>query len=1081
MATHLLKKLVRHHLPERLLFMTISGGLIFDGFISGTMNVLSDETILRVILSVLTGIAFLASLVLKLGRPTVRWMAYCAIAIMLLFASFICYKNHFSFDEALTYIGVYVICSMYFRTSRALLIYLGLGLALATFMVFVTPEPMVDVTKFLLRLFFGGVLVYCLSWGTRLVQGRLVKITQEIEEKNRALDETRAVLEERLTRDQLLAMVASRANAIVMITDRDDEIEWVNEEFTRIMGYTADDIIGKKPDILRGPETDKQAIARIHQKKVSGRAFHDEILNYKKNGQPVWLQMHVTPLPNDAGEIDHYVAIQEDITESKKTSEALRNSREQLRAAQQQAKIGSWEWQVGSDHMHCSEEMCRAIGITYADQIPVAHVRSHIHTDDMLVVTRSVEDSIRRQSPFELDCRMNVQGQIRYLYITGQAKEGELGKTAMLFGTVQDITERKRIEEEMRVAEKQYRSLFEYSQHMICMHDLEGIILSINPSGAHTLGYEPEELIGRQIRNLVPPRHHKEFNDYMEEIGLHGTHSGLMRMILRNSEETIWMYSNIRLNDPEGNPFVLSSNVEITNRYLMEKELRSAKKLAEEALISKDRFVANISHELRTPMNAIGGFTELLKKTKLNEEQDEYTDAIGIATENLTAMINDILDIAKIEAGKIEFERRVFNVRDVMRKTHILLSPRADQSGINFTWACEENVPAYVVSDDLRLTQILINLVGNAVKFTAKGFVSFGCEVREETEKQITLLFWIEDSGVGIPKEKLETIFDPFTQVSGASNRKYGGTGLGLTIVKDLAELQGGKVLVQSAEGIGSRFEVILPVEKIDPAMVQQVDTALKPLDHPGEIHVLLVEDHALNQQLAMRLIKDFGFTVSLATNGRNAIEVLKEEKFDVILMDLQMPEMDGYDTTEYVRNKMNITAPIIALTAHSSSGEKEKCLALGMTDYMTKPYRSKDLYYKIVRAISTSPDEVKQPEGDEMQYSTPLKALASGDREFELEMLEMMLKSFPEDFDRLEHAAETGDVSSLKTVAHRMKSSVALAGEKEVAELFNDIQNASTENGLTEDVMVKVKTILDGRAGLMDRIGGQAAAVAKR
>jgi PAS domain S-box-containing protein len=1080
MAVNFFKKLLRHHLPERLLFMTISGGLIFDGFISGTMQYASDETILRILFSLFNGAALLSTFAVKLGRPTVRWMAYCSIASMLLFAAFVCYKNNFNFDEALTYIGVYVICSMYFRTSRDLLIYLTTGFFLAAFMLYATEEPELNTTKFMLRLFFGGILVYCLSWGTRLVQGRLVKITQEIEEKNRALDQTRAVLEERLTRDQLLAMVASRANAIVMITDRDDEIEWVNEEFTRIMGYTAEEIVGKTPDVFRGPETDKQTVARIQAKKQQGRAFHDEILNYKKNGQAVWLQMHVTPLPNDAGEIDHYVAIQEDITESKKTSEALRNSREQLRAAQQQAKIGSWEWHFGNDYMSCSEEMCRTLGITYAEQIPVAHVRSHIHPDDMPVVSRSVEDVIRRQTPFELDCRMNVQGQTKYIYITGQAKEGDDGRTAKLFGTVQDITERKRIEEEMRVAEKQYRSLFEYSQHMICMHDLDGIILSINPSGAHTLGYEPEELIGRQIRNLVPDRYQNEFREYMEEIRKHGTHSGLMRMILRNGEETIWMYSNIRLTDPEGNPFVLSSNVEITGRYLMEKELRGAKKLAEEALISKDRFVANISHELRTPMNAIGGFTELLKKTKLTEEQEEYADAIGMATENLTAMINDILDIAKIEAGKIEFERRVFNVRDVMRKTHILLSPKADQSGINFTWTCDENVPAYVVSDDLRLTQILVNLVGNAVKFTSKGFVSFGCEIREETERQISLLFWIEDSGIGIPKEKLDTIFDPFTQVSGASNRKYGGTGLGLTIVKDLAELQGGKVLVQSAEGIGSRFEVILPVEKIDQGMVQQVDTALKPLDHPGQIHVLLVEDHALNQQLAMRLIKDFGFTVSLATNGRNAIEILKEEKFDVILMDLQMPEMDGYDTTQYVREKMFITTPIIALTAHSSSGEKEKCLALGMNDYMTKPYRSKDLYYKIVRSISSSPDEVKQSEDDDPQYATPLKALASGDRDFELEMLEMMLKSFPEDFERLERSALNGDVATMKTVAHRMKSSVALAGEKEIAELLNDIQNAAAQNGVTEDVMVKVRTILDGRLGLMDRIGEQAKSVGK-
>lgn len=1075
MVASLLKKLARHHLPERLLFLTISGGLIFDGFINGTIIHLSDETILRVVFSVFTAASFVATLVVKLGRPTVRWMAYCAIAALLMLAAFVCYKSNFNFDEALTFIGVYVICSMYFRTSRDLLIYLSAGFCMAAFMVFSTEDPELNTVKFLLRLFFGGVLVYCLSWGTRLVQGRLVKITQEIEEKNRALDQTRAVLEERLTHEQLLAMVASRANAIVMISDRDDVIEWVNDEFTRIMGYTPEEIVGKKPDVLRGTETDKNAIARIQSKKLLGSPFHDEVLNYKKNGQPVWLQMHVTPLSNDEGEVDHYVAIQEDITESKKISEALRSSQAQLRAAQQQAKIGSWEWHAGTDYMYCSEEMCRAIGITYAEQIPVAHVRSHIHPDDMAAVRRSIGDAIKRQLPFELDCRMTVNGQTKYIYITGQAKQSDDGKTAKLFGTIQDITERKRIEEEMRVAERQYRSLFEYSQHMICMHDLDGIILSINPSGAHTLGYEPEELIGRQIKNLVPDRYQREFSEYMEEIRRHGTHSGLMRMILRNGEETIWMYSNIRLTDPEGNPFVLSSNVEITGRYLMEKELRGAKKLAEEALISKDRFVANISHELRTPMNAIGGFTELLRKTKLSDEQQEYADAIGMATENLTAMINDILDVAKIEAGKIEFERRVFNVRDVMRKTHILLSPKADQSGINFTWSCEENVPAYVVSDDLRLTQILVNLVGNAVKFTSKGFVSFGCEIREETERQISLLFWIEDSGIGIPKEKLVRIFDPFTQVSGASNRKYGGTGLGLTIVKDLAELQGGRVHVQSAEGIGSRFEVILPVEKIDPGMVQQVDTALKPLDHPGEIHVLLVEDHALNQQLAMRLIKDFGFTVSLATNGRNAIEILKEEKFDVILMDLQMPEMDGYDTTQYVRERMFITTPIIALTAHSSSGEKEKCMALGMNDYMTKPYRSKDLYYKIVRAIGSAPDETKHVEVDDQQYSTPLKALASGDKDFESEMLEMMLKSFPEDFERLERAAESGDTATLKTVAHRMKSSVALAGEKEIAELLNDIQNAAFENGLTNDVMVKIRTILDGRLGLMERISSQA------
>lgn len=1072
MAGKLVKSLIRNHLPEKILFLTLAIGMIIGGMINHSLYTISDETMLRIFISAFSAIGFLSTVVFSVNRPVVRWMAYVAISSLMLFVGFLCYKSRFGIDDTVAFVGVYIICSLYFRTSRDSLIFLASGIILAALILWALDDTQINATQFLFRLLIGALLVYSVSWGARFAQGRLLKITQEIEEKNRALDQTRAVLEERFTREQLLAMVASRANAIVMITDKKDKIEWVNDEFTKILGYTAEEIIGKNPSVLRGPDTDEETVIRIAEKKKSRKPFHDEILNYRKDGSEVWLQMHVTPLENDDGDIDYFVAIQEDITENKRKDEALRKSQEQLKAAQQQAKIGNWEWYSGNDHMYASEEVCRVLGIAYADHVPVSLVRNRIHPDDVPVLAHSIEDTLRRQTPYEVDCRVVTTDQLRYIYITGQPQVGDDGKVVKLFGTIQDISERKRIEEEMRVAEKQYRSLFEHSQHMICMHDLDGIIQSINPSGAHTLGYEPEELVGRQIMSLVPERYKKEFANYLDEIRRHGMHSGLMRMILRNGEETIWMYSNIRLNDPEGKPFVLSSNVEITGRYMMEKELRGAKKLAEEALISKDRFVANISHELRTPMNAIAGFTELLKKTKLNADQDEYADAIGIATENLTAMINDILDIAKIEAGKIEFERRVFNVRDVMRKTHLLLSPRADAAGINFAWSCDAHVPSFIVSDDLRLTQILMNLVGNAVKFTTKGFVSFGCDIKEEGEKQLNLLFWIEDSGVGIPKEKLEMIFDPFSQVSGASNRKYGGTGLGLTIVKDLAELQGGSVKVQSAEGIGSRFEVVLPVEKIDPGMVQQVDVALKPIEHPGNVRVLLVEDHQLNQQLALRLIRDFGFVVSLAIHGRAAIELLKEESFDVILMDLQMPEMDGYEATTYIREKMNIDTPIIALTAHSSSGEREKCLSLGMNDYMTKPYRSKDLYYKIVKSISGTSAEPKQSETEEPVYATPLKALAAGDREFEREMLELMLTSFPEDFEKLESAASSGDIATLKTTAHRLKSSVALAGEKELAELFNKIQNSETENGMSDELAVLVKQVIDEQASLMGKIG---------
>lgn len=1075
----LLRKITAQHLSERILLAAIAGGLLVDGFAAGTIFSLNDETIIRITFSALCAIAFGLSVFMNFSRPVMRWLAYTGIAVLVLFSAFICYKYSFTFDDALTFIGVYVICSMYFRSGRDLIIYLLAGLLLILFVVMATDAPHIDTDKFLLRLFLGGVLVFSLSWGSRLIQGRMVRISKEIEERGKELDRTAAILEERLTRDQLLAMVASRANAIVMITDSDDVIEWVNEEFTRITGYTFDEITGQKPDVLRGPETDPETIKRINERKMSGVSFHDEVVNYCKDGTPLWLQIHVTPLANSDGEIHHFVAIQEDITESKRNGEELRRSRELLRAAQKQAKIGSWEWVEGKDYLNCSEEYFHLVGMPVTQHLPIAHMRSILHPDDMLVVKQSAEDAFKRQSSFEIDCRLLRGGQITYLFLTGQAGMSSGGKR-MLVGTIQDITERKRNEEELRVAEKQYRSLFEHSQHMICMHDLDGVILSINPAGAHALGYEPEELIGRQISRLVPERYRGEFSNYISEIRLHGMHSGLMRMTMRDGEESIWMYSNIRLTDPEGNPFVLSSNVEITGRYMMEKELRAAKKTAEEALIAKDRFVANISHELRTPMNAIGGFSELLRKTNLDADQKDYTEAIAVATDNLTAMINDILDVAKIEAGKLEFDRRAFNVREVLRKTHLLLSPKADQSGIKFTWDCDARLPAFVVSDDLRLTQILMNLVGNAVKFTEKGFVSFGCDIVSESEKQLTLLFWVEDSGIGIPKDKLNMIFDPFSQVSASSNRKYAGTGLGLTIVKDLAELQGGNVKVQSAQGIGSRFEVTLPVEKIDRDTVEDVEVALKPIEHPGAVHILLVEDHPLNQQLALRLIRDFGFTASLAANGRAAIEVLKEEKFDVILMDLQMPELDGYDATQVIRKRMQLNTPIIALTAHSSSGEREKCLQLGMNDYMTKPYRSKDLYYKITRALGSKQDQPLRPESAD-SFETPLKALAAGDLNFELEMLETMSSSFATDFDVLRTSFESGDVTAVRAVSHRIKSSCALAGETEFAQWL-EILEYESEKGLGADVVSNAySSIMQNRETLLKRIADEASQIREK
>ncbi len=1064
----------RYFFPERILFLSVAGGMAIDGWLTAVFKDLSPEVCLRIGLSVLAIGAFIFTYTKKASRKNVRVLAFAAIVTLLSFSAYLNITHHFDHDNAITFLGAYIICSLYFISVRDLIIYLIFGFLLAGVAATLVVYPQITIQLFLFRLFLGGLLVLGLSYATRQFQEHLQKFSKKVAEENRSLTETKLALEQRLTHDHILALVASRVNTAVIISGPDDVIEWVNQGFTELTGYTLEETVGKKPEFLRGPSTDETSAKRIDEKKRTLVSFHDTILNYRKDGKPIWMQMHVTPILDEKGKPERFIAIQEDISEIKETEKELRRSRELLKTAQRQAKIGSWEWNDKASLVHGSDEMIRMLGIDDAQSeeypgkgkaVPLQFIWDRVHPGDLSVVKKSIENGLRRNSPFEIDFRLVINGAVKYVYLTGQAVSLRHDRTEMLVGTIQDITERKRIENEMRIAEKQYRSLFEHSQHMICIHDLQGNIMSINPAGAHAVGFEPEEIIGKSIKTFFWLNSPDEYEKYLQSINHNGQAQGLLRLSMRDSTTTYWLYNNILLADLEGNPYVLSSNVEITGRYEMEKELRRAKKLAEEALVMKDRFVTNISHELRTPMNAIIGFSDLLLKTNMNEEQREYLQAIHIAGDNLTSMINDVLDLAKIEAGKIEFEAKPFMVRNVMSNTHRLLSQNATQSKLSFEWKCDPEVPSYVLGDELRLTQILINLVGNAVKFTEKGFVHFSCVIKNETDESLDLEFTVEDSGIGIASEKLNVIFDPFIQGSAESTRKFGGTGLGLSIVRDLVELQGGTVAVKSAEGIGSAFTVVLPMKKVSVEIIEQVEKALEPVEAPGNVHVLLVEDQPLNQQLAKKLISDFGFTTETAFNGKAAVELLRTETFDIVLMDLQMPEMDGYDATKIIREKLRLDIPIIALTAHSSAGEREKCFALGMNDYLIKPFRAQELYFKIVSAVRKKVSG-NIPAEESPSSENPLQALAGGDAKFEKEMLELMLKSIPEDFSLIEEAIAANETPKIKATAHRLKSSIALLGQKALAQKLEELDKISPE-----ELAEKAAFITNEKQGLIEVI----------
>lgn len=392
---------------------------------------------------------------------------------------------------------------------------------------------------------------------------------------------------------------------------------------------------------------------------------------------------------------------------------------------------------------------------------------------------------------------------------------------------------------------------------------------------------------------------------------------------------------------------------DINKREKLEEELIIAQKKAENAAVIKEQFMANMSHEIRTPMNAIIGFNKRLIKTKLDDEQREYVSNVQSAGENLLAIINDILDFSKIEAGMVKIEEVCFALPALLHSVTTVFQSQANDRDIRIKLQVSENVPQLLLGDPTRLTQILINLIGNALKFTRHGNIDIQASVKFESSKEVLIEFSVKDSGIGIPKDKLALIFERFTQAQADTTRIYGGTGLGLSIVKKLVELQKGSIIVESEENKGSSFIFSIPYKKADPVNYTPTGDQEKiSVNTNAKNKILIVEDNILNQKLAGFILKDMGYDHVICGNGKLAIDELNRNHYDLILMDIQMPEMNGYDTTIYIREQMKLNIPIIAMTAHALPGEKEKCISFGMTDYISKPINDVELSRLIAKYL---------------------------------------------------------------------------------------------------------------------------------
>lgn len=522
-----------------------------------------------------------------------------------------------------------------------------------------------------------------------------------------------------------------------------------------------------------------------------------------------------------------------------------------------------------------------------------------------------------------------------------------------------------RIETERSEYERFVSTVFDTVAEAVLATDAEARIVLVNPALSRITGYAPEELLGRTPSIFSTGLHDRAFySQIWSTLKQTGFWAGELHNRRKDGKLWIVWASISQVCDADGQvTHYVAAYSDITERKQMEESLRTAKELAESATRAKSEFLASMSHEIRTPMNGVIGMTELLLDTRLDEEQQKYARTIRNCGENLLEIINGILDFSKIEARRLALEESPFDLRTTVAETLEILTPKAVEKGLKITTQVDPAVPPNVTGDEGRLRQILMNLVGNAIKFTEKGFVAVTAELSASEAEELLIRFKIRDSGSGIAADRIDAIFEPFTQADGSTTRKFGGTGLGLAICKQLCQLMGGDIGVESEAGHGSTFwftarfrqiaatvekaEQTAPAERLKTSATDDNGAKRQLSDNnvrQSTARILLAEDNPVNQAVALGVLKKLGYQADVAKNGLEALAALSRTPYHLVLMDCQMPEMDGFEAASAIRNAttdvLDPGIPIIAMTANAMQGDRELCLKAGMSDYLSKPVR---------------------------------------------------------------------------------------------------------------------------------------------
>jgi PAS domain S-box-containing protein len=696
------------------------------------------------------------------------------------------------------------------------------------------------------------------------------------------------------------------------------------------------------------------------------------------------------------------------------------------------------------------------------------------------------EMAIRRKELIEeaVQTRMLQKWEERFEYPDGQVKyhirhiqpvldEQEQVKFCIAYSI--DISDQKRAEEYIQLSEKKYRDLFNYSQAWICTHDLNGRLLSVNPAASLALDYTAGEMVGRKLVEFLPEEDIGLFElNYLQPILRHGKSEGVFRIQGKTGKVIYLLYQNYKMDVPGIEPYVIGFAQDISDRIKVERELRQAKKLTEEAARAKEVFLANMSHEIRTPMNGVLGIAGLLAKTKLDEQQQNYLRLIQDSANNLLLLVNDVLDLEKIILGKLQFEHVVFSLADRIDLCLQSFLYKAEEKGIGLVYENMLNENLIVLGDPYRLSQVMNNLINNALKFTETGTVTIETRLLNKSGNEVRIAFTVKDTGIGITESQLGLIFEPFMQAHVAITRTHGGTGLGLSICRELITMMGGELKVHSEAGNGSCFSFELPFaissSKLNHSTVAQ-DLNYQSL---GNRNVLVAEDVELNQYLVRHIMESWGFTVDVVNNGREAVAMVEKNKYDLVLMDIQMPEMDGIEATRAIRqlsDPVKAAVPIVALTANALKGDSEKYLSAGMNDFLPKPFNEQKLFIVISNNLKTG----ARPPKPMNESNTPatgteeklydlnmVQTISGGDAGFVKKMVQLFLETVPPSMADLQKDTAEQNWVNVSKLAHKLKATIDSMGITRIKEVVRTIETNGKKGEELDKIPGQVQEVIN-------------------